>query len=165
MLTMRLQAKTGSHLPVLMKLLNITDGDVLEMGMGYFSTTFLHWACLGRNLVSYESEVEFYEQFARGFKTDNHKLYLVNDWDLADIEKPWDIALIDHSPSLRRAVDIRRLANTTKYIVVHDTDWRQGKYYHYEEVLPLFKYRYDHIVSTCHTSVVSNLVNLAGFKV
>jgi hypothetical protein len=100
---MGLKAKTGSHLPVLIEALRITDGDVLEMGMGFFSTPFLHWACLNRKLVSYESEAGYFWKFADGFHTDNHLCYLIEDWDKAEIDKTWDVVLIDHGPSERRA--------------------------------------------------------------
>ena len=56
MATTFLEPKTtkdwSSHLPVLIKLMAMTSGDVLEVGTGIYSTPFLHWACFsqGRNL-------------------------------------------------------------------------------------------------------------------
>ena len=37
--------KFCSHLPLLMAVMARTDGPVLELGMGYGSSLFLHWAC------------------------------------------------------------------------------------------------------------------------
>ena len=35
----------GTHLPVLMDIVSKTDGPILEIGTGVFSTPYLHWAC------------------------------------------------------------------------------------------------------------------------
>ena len=47
----------GSHLPVLIKMVLMTDGPILELGTGFFSTPVLHWLCAEkkRKLVSYDS--------------------------------------------------------------------------------------------------------------
>jgi len=156
---MALQMKFGSHLPVLIKLLSMTSEDVLEMGMGYFSTPVLHWLCVSklRRLVTYENDVFYYQQFMIDHPL--HKAYLVENWDDAQIEQPWDLVLIDHAPPERRIVDIKRLANWAKYIVIHDTHWKQNKHYHYNEIWDLFKYRWDYNVH-CQTTVVSNFVDI-----
>ncbi|HLG90830.1 MAG TPA: hypothetical protein VI336_01570 [Candidatus Saccharimonadales bacterium] len=158
--------KWGSHLPVLMRIISITDGDVLEMGMGLYSTPYLHWACFNkRKLVSYDNEPEYFNM-NKEYKDALHEVHFVDDWDKADIEKPWDLALIDHGPPERRGEDIMRLANLVKYIIVHDTHWKQDKHYHYKEnVFPFFKYRYDYEEVRPTTTVLSNLVDLKDFQV
>ncbi len=112
----------STHMPLLVKTLSLTSGDVLEMGVGLFSTPLLHWMCspAGRRLVSYESDPSYYEVFKQ-FEDEYHKVVFVENWDDADIEKPWDVAFIDHAPALRRREDVRRLANLAKYIVIHDS--------------------------------------------
>lgn len=164
---MKLAVAYGSHLPVLMKLLSITDGDVLEMGTGLFSTPYLHWACFEkRRLVSYENSAQYY-RYNKGYTYNNllHEIHLIDTWDEADIERPWDIALIDHSPEMRRKEDIKRLANFAKYIVVHDTQPATEHEYDYHEIYPLFKYRYDFTKHPANTSVLSNLVDLADLNI
>ena len=54
---MRINITWGSHLPILIKLVGETTGDILELGIGLYSTPFLHWSCFPnkRKLVSYES--------------------------------------------------------------------------------------------------------------
>ena len=51
----------SSHLPVLIKIMSITTGDVLEIGTGIYSTPFLHWACFGkkRNILSIENNDKY----------------------------------------------------------------------------------------------------------
>ena len=122
----------GSHLPILVKVLSLTDGPVLEMGMGMASSITMHWMCATRKreLVSYENNPEFFK-FAKNYTSDFHKVICLDDWDKAEIERPWDVALIDHGPAERRWVDIKRLSNYAKYIVIHDADSNRNSYYHY----------------------------------
>jgi hypothetical protein len=84
----------------------------------------------------------------------------VDDWDKADIERPWDVVLVDHSPSERRKVDIQRLANLAKYIVIHDSNGRYNKDYQYSQIYPLFKYRKVWNEHGRHTDVLSNFGSL-----
>jgi len=52
-----------SYLPILTKLVDMTDGTILELGTG-FSTTVLDMMCrtTKRQVVSYESDPVWYEQ-------------------------------------------------------------------------------------------------------
>ena len=107
---MRISKNWGTHLPLLIKAISMTTGDVLEIGMGLYSTPFLHWACFNkRKLVSYDNDAEYFnmnKQYEEGL----HEVHFVDDWDSMDIEKPWDVVLVDHGPSERRIVDIKKLA-------------------------------------------------------
>ena len=138
---MRIHAKHASHLPAVVMALQHTEGDVLELGAGLYSTFALHWLCLylDRRLVSYEHDLQFYRMVEHCW-ADWHELYKINDWDDAKLEQPWGVALVDHGPAERRKVDIARLAEWAQCIVVHDTQSSQRHHYHYEEVWPLFKY-------------------------
>lgn len=162
---MRFRAKYGSHLPMLLKLLSITDGPVLEMGGGWVSTPVLHWCCVPRRrtLLTLDNDPACYEML-RQYDDSYHTIALVEDWDQADIEREfWDIAFIDHAPAERRKEDIRRLANQAEYVVVHDTDDRQvRKHYHYEDIWALYRYRYDYKGALPSTTVLSNFTELKG---
>ena len=72
----------SSHYPVLIKVFEHTKGDVLELGMGLFSTPLLHWLCLdqNRNLVSLDRQQKYFDLNKR-FRSDIHKIYLVEDWN------------------------------------------------------------------------------------
>jgi hypothetical protein len=158
---MRLSLHWGSHLPVLIKLMSMTDGPVLEMGGGFFSSPYLHWACYEkkRELVTYENVPKFYD-IEKCLESDFHKIIKVETFDEALIERPWDIVLIDQWPPERRKEDIKRLANWAKYIVVHDTERNQNHHYHYDEIYPLFKYNYKFRGAKPHTSILSNFVEV-----
>lgn len=162
----------GSHLPILTKIMNMTDGPVLELGMGLFSTPYLHWACFEkkRKLVSYENKRDFFEmfEFQDGRKIHNdysfHEVKFVenNDWDKVDLSGHWSVVLIDHNPGPRRKEEVRRLANNADYIVVHDSNGRNDFYYKYSEVFPLFKYRYDYKKVYPQTTVLSNFKDMSN---
>ena len=150
----------GSHLPVLIKIIGMTKGDVLEMGMGLYSTPFLHWACFpDRKLVSYENDLNCFNM-NKQYNRDHHQALYVGNWDKADIDKFWDVIFIDHAPSSRRIIDIKRIANMANYIIIHDTQ-RNYKFCNYKEIWPLFKYRYDYTKAIPWTSVVSNFIDLS----
>lgn len=161
----------GSHLPILMKIMEMTDGSVLELGSGLFSTPFLHWACFDkkRKLITYENKKEFLKTFIFDDKREagnNYKYHEMrfvenSDWDKIDISEHWSVALIDHNPGPRRREEIKRLADNTDYIVVHDTDAKNDWYYKYSEYFPLFKYRYDTKIYP-QTTVLSNLKDLSN---
>lgn len=146
----------------------LTSGDVLEMGLGFFSTPYLHYYCMltNRNLVSYDNDKGWVKRFSvstfhnHKYQNNLHKFIYVPNWDDAQIEKPWDVVLIDHSPSERRIIDIKRLANFAKYIVIHDSNSRHERDYHYSEIYPLFKYRKIWDKEERHADVLSNFENL-----
>lgn len=158
---MRYSANWGSHLPILVKVVNRSEGPILEMGTGLFSTPILHWLCLDqkRELVSYDNTRQYYEM-NKTFESPTHRLlYVDNDaWDMADIDKHWGLVFIDHHPSLRRGVDAIRLANLADYVVMHDTN--DSKAHGYNEVYPHFKYRYDWKRTKPYTTVLSNFHSL-----
>jgi hypothetical protein len=158
----------GSHLPILMKIMSMTDGPVLELGMGLFSTPFLHWACYDakRKLTSYENKQHFYELFDFYDRREDvndysyHEINLVENWDDVVFSGQYSIALIDHNPGPRRKDEIRRLANSVDYMIVHDANGRHDKYYKFTEIYPLFKYRKD-ITVYPQTTILSNFKDLS----
>lgn len=152
----------GNHLPVLIRVVAITKGPIVELGGGYFSTPFLHWACFPtkRKLETYENKKKFYDMI-KGFSCDFHKVVFVKDWDDIDLSKPWSIALIDHSPGLRRPTDIKRLFHAD-YIIAHDTENKSDKDYRYSTILKHFKYRWKYRDSMPHTSIFSNKYEVSG---
>ena len=161
---LKLHKKYCSYLPVLVKALDMVDGAVLEMGAGPYSTPFLHWLCFdaGRPLVSYENDRTYYDAI-KHCESDLHQVIFVEDWDLAKIERSWGVVLIDHAPAIRRKDDIKRLMSYAQCIVIHDSQGRAGKHYHYEEIYPLFKYRCGYGKALPQTTVLSNFVNVTGW--
>ncbi|MCR4324229.1 MAG: hypothetical protein NUV69_00900 [Candidatus Curtissbacteria bacterium] len=158
----------SSYFPVLIKTVQNTDGPILELGSGLFSTPLLHWLCAeqGRKLVTYEDVQEYYK-FARKFRTETHEVNFVTDWDKEDFDKKkWSVVLIDHTAK-RRTTDALRLKKHAQYIVLHDTQEEAEHHYGYKKLWSKFKniyhWEYD-LVNVPRTSVVSNTSNLNIFK-
>lgn len=155
---------TTTHMNTLIKAVQATDGPVLELGSGFFSTPLLHWLCAenSRKLVSYEDDMEYFE-YLKQFKSRNHRTRFVEDWDKIDIEKHWSVVLIDHRAD-RRAIDAIRLKNFADYIVIHDSQTETESAYRYDKVWPHFRNIYHWKIAIPWTSVVSNSKNMEIFK-
>ena len=117
----------------------------------------------GRTLYSYETSNEWYKRATRK-RVPFHKVVKIDNYDEADIERRWGLAFIDHAPTARRQVEIKRLAHLADYIVIHDTNSQFDRAYRYSHIWGLFKYRYDFTKYYPHTTVVSNFYNLEKFK-
>lgn len=136
----------SSHMPLLMKALTLTSGDVLEFGTGHYSTPLLHWLCEGnRKLLSVENDMRFYDN-AMTFKSEWHDIWFVKDWDDERLDRKWGVVFIDHAPAIRRVSEVKRFAELARVVVLHDTDWRQAKHYPgMQDAYAMYKYvRHDH---------------------
>jgi len=153
--------KFCSYIPPLLKAMKHLSGDVLEMGAGIHSTFLLHWMCKdgGRQLHTYENNEKMYNLISY-CESNFHHLYLVDDWDSTDIERPWGVVLLDHSPAIRRKEDAKRLAWYAKCILLHDSQGRSDRHYRYSEIKPLFRYKWGYAGSP-HTLIVSNFFDVS----
>jgi hypothetical protein len=148
----------GTHIPVLIKVMEITSGPVLELGCGFSSTPLLYWLCQdqGRKFVSYDNNQKWVE-------TVDYPIQFVENWDKADIDNVhWSVAFLDHRPAVRRIVDAVRLKDKTDFIILHDSEPELDKFYLYRKVYPLFKYRFDYTKFLPQTTVLSNLVDVGN---
>lgn len=150
----------STHNPMLIKTILISDGPVLEVGAGLYSTPLMHWLCkvLHRKLVTYENDPGFY-QFAKKFVSIDHRVKFIESWDKMDFSTHWGVVLIDHSPEERRVVDLINFKDKADYIVVHDTEAEEE--YNWEKAWPHFKYRYTWKDCRPWTTVVSNFKDLS----
>lgn len=160
---MKFREAWSSHMAVLVKVLQHSEGPVLEIGMGLFSTPLLHWMCkdMGRKLVSYENEREYYEM-DKDFNRGDHEVKFAKNWDDIDIESThWGMVFIDHAPANRRIKEAKRVANNADYIVCHDTQSKDDRYYKYHWLWDKFKYIYHYEKGSPRTSVLSNIKDLS----
>jgi len=152
----RLYVNRGSHLPVLMKIVNMTTGPILELGCGLYSTNPLHWACHStkRRLVTYENHPDYFD-FLKTYETDFHEVHCIDNWDSIDISEPWSVAFVDHEPAPKRAMAMRKLTHAD-YVVAHDTNNKDDRKYRYSTIFKLFKYRLRYAGAYPHTTMFSN---------
>lgn len=135
-----------NHRHLLWEALEVTKGDVVEMGCGGGSTRQLHSYCKSRNrvLYSFEHDPNYMQEFIH-LESPNHKFVLVvNDWHKAkDICPNPSVVLIDHVGE-RRRVDIKRFAEDAEIQVIHDTQPPPtAADYGFENCWSLFKFKVD----------------------
>jgi hypothetical protein len=163
---MMVSGRYATHLPALIKAMEKTGGSVLELGMGIFSTPYLHYQCIleGRMLVSVENFKPWTDFFLKyNYVCENHDIIVVKDYNEAPIDKEWAVVLIDQTPDSSRIEQAKRLADRATYIIIHDSNDNMEKVYHYSEIYPLFKYRTVWDKDSNHATVLSNFVNLEDF--
>lgn len=156
----------GTHLPCLIKALEKTDGYILELGTGLFSTPYLRYMCMlyNRKLVSYENFKEWYDFLLKYYKPNkNHEINFCKKYSDAQIDELWDIVLIDQTPDSSRAEEIIRLKDRAKYIIIHDSNPSNYKVTHYDKIFPLFKYKTEWKGDNNSATVLSNFINLENF--
>lgn len=155
----------GSHMPILARIMDLTDGPVLELGMGIYSTPLLDLMCAQskRPLYSYDNDAVWFKENEK-WRSDYHFVSFIEDWDdFYTIQHDyfhWSVALIDHKPAKRRKVDIKNLANKVNFVIVHDTEPESDKFFKYSWVYKYYKYRYDYTKCRPYTTVLSNFVDL-----
>lgn len=164
----------GTHISVLATVVAHTDGPVLELGMGDWSTPLLHGLCSvnKRYLLSTETDqnwmalfqdlaTNWHEfEFVPVFEESIERYYRPEKWDTVGNEKRWSVVFIDHAPAERRLMDIARLRKNTDVFVVHDTE---GRGYGLGPILDSFKYRYVEDRYSIETTVVSDVIDVTKF--
>ena len=137
----------GSHIPVLVKMMQQINGPVLELGVGHNSTPILHWLCAekGLPLLSLEGDKVWYDEFA-SFKTFNHRVEFVENWDELDkfnvYDTKWSMVLVDNNPVRKRGQLAKRLRNHADFLLLHDAEPENDHKYHYSKIYDKFKYKY-----------------------
>jgi hypothetical protein len=102
----------ATHLSMLIKVVEATDGPVLDLGAGDSRTPILHRLVSeqGRLLVSMETDEKYLSRF-EDLRGSLHKLVLVSDWLTVDLFGQWSVVLVDHRPAKQRRESARRVAN------------------------------------------------------
>ena len=115
----------SSWLPALGYALAKSTGSVLELGVGHFSTPFLHEYCMAANrgLMSVESDQTWGDAFRIRYKRSLHSFYVGNyDAILKEFAtQDWGVVFIDNSPGGKaRSIPFDLLKGKAQYLVVHD---------------------------------------------
>jgi len=157
-------ALCGTHIPVLVKLLNHLNKPVLELGIGWSSTPLLHWVCQEKNLklISIESDGEWIKNF-RTFRSKNHSIFQTDENFTLNFDLPEDFSLvfIDHKPARKRRSSAILFKDRADFIVLHDSELADHKAYKYTPIYDLFKYKFEYKgVGEPYTMVLSNKINL-----
>lgn len=144
----------STHIPVLIKLFGITDGPIMEIGTGVYSTPILHWLChpTKRKLVSYENNADFIA-LAKEYKSSYHLIKYIDDYRNIIADCHYSIILIDHAEHYRGETAVN-LSHSADYIVLHDADRVRKNAYH---LIPAaFQYYRNYEFVQPWTGVASN---------
>ena len=121
---MQVATQWGSHLPALLACIAVTEGPVLELGVGHFSTPQLHALCgaMGRNLYSIESDAEWRKEFRAKYEgRPNFGEHIFSESLPPEFVFDFAVAFIDHSPGgANRAAAFKALIHVSDYVVMHD---------------------------------------------
>lgn len=119
--------KWASFMPTLLQVFASTQGPVLEVGVGHYSTGVLHELCeaMCRPLTSVEEEPGWAQKFGSkysGGEGSGHQFIIGNYDEIIPYlsAQEWGMVFLDHSPGPRRAKDMKTLSKCTDYFVVHD---------------------------------------------
>ncbi|KAK2144550.1 hypothetical protein LSH36_748g02063 [Paralvinella palmiformis] len=147
----------GSHVITFLASTWITEGPILEMGSGWYSTPVAHRVAVirGRSILTADTNYEWLRYFLV-FSSTNHRLYYVGDdkretddqvqvvssWDdIGGQSERWGMIFVDHAPGERRKVDIERLRNKADLLVIHDSQPKADRAYKSQKLLASFEHR------------------------
>jgi hypothetical protein len=181
----------STHQALLVAAMLKTQGPILEMGGGYYSTPIISAFANAqrREAHTIETGTAMYELLKR-FSSPSHKIWPVSGYDFAadgrfvpradttraqyieiqsrflaefGKERPqrWSVVFIDQAPGYLRVPAIEYFAEIADYIVTHDTELVDA--YGFEPCLSTFRYRWDSRLHVPHATIVSNSRPCDGF--
>lgn len=174
----------STHQPLLVAAMLSTQGPILEMGGGNYSTPLVSAFANAqrREAHTIETGPVMYE-FLKHFSSPFHKIWPVSGYDFADDgrfmprldttraeyiaiqarfladfgqehQPRWSVVFVDQAPGYLRVPAIEHFANKADFIVTHDTELTDA--YGFEPCLSKFRYRWDSCLQVPHATVVSN---------
>ncbi len=128
----------ATHIPVLLRCLQGTNGPILEMGSGIYSTPLIAAFARGDRFAMTVEANRRYARRALSMIGSNHRLLCAPYQDAPIESTEWDVVLIDHAPAARRQHDLARVAEHSRVVICHDSDgaeygWDWAKFlWHWE---------------------------------
>lgn len=161
-----LDYKYGSNSIPLTVATLLTSNDILELGMGLFSTPLLHniGADLKRQVVSVDTDLEWLSKFKIYNITSNHKIYHLTQDEMNQfgLNQNWGLVLVDHIDAATRSLNAINFSRRAQIVVVHDTEKSQENFYGYERnrIRDSFKYacKYSIFSDNTKSSYISTLI-------
>ena len=152
----------STHLPVLAACVAKTEGPILELGSGNYSTLMLHHVCkvTQRQLVTVDWDETWFESVKSCLSPqDWHTVILAKMDGIEHIPvimgTDWSVVFVDHWPSWNRRLDLPKMADIADLIVAHDSSQEDLGL---TPVFDTFKYQFTWKVKHPWTTVVSNRI-------
>jgi hypothetical protein len=155
----------------------LSTGDILELGMGMYSTPLLHnlGAHSNRHVVSVETNLEWLQKFIIYNSTRTHKLYHLSksELNLYGLNKLWGLVLVDHGDAAARSLNVLNFSKLAMIVLIHDAEQSSEHMYNYvkNKLRDAYKYscKYSPFsskekTSTTSTLILSNFINLDNLK-
>lgn len=157
----------GSHIPVLVKLMEHVNKPVLELGVGYSSTPLLHWLCKDKRITLYSAETDnvWADRFKEYSDQFSHYLFYVNnDWNWAFIDdfipRKLGLVFVDNRPAKKRVSNAVYFKDRADFIVLHDSELADHPAYKYDRAYKHFKYVYHYTKVKPYTAILSNFIDV-----
>lgn len=177
----------STHQPLLIAALLSTDGPILEMGGGFYSTPLISSFAnqLGRKATTVETSKEF-SKVLKQFETPLHEIRCmegipfdpigkfapepgVAKSDYIDLQQEelerldgyYSVIFVDHGPGFLRAPAVKFFADKAEFVIMHDTNHEERYKIGF---MNEFKYRWDFTLHAPHTTVVSNTRDCSIFQ-
>jgi len=161
----------STHQEALVRMLMRTEGPVLELGIGEYSSVIMHEICekQGRYLKTVTQDDKWHKKY-EFLSAPMHEIVLIpggrelEAWqNNAEVIKQvpnttegrWGLAMIDQAPGSARVWTMHQIRNMTDFFLVHDTDEMQ--HYKYHSIFKTFKYSKWYKRLKPHTTVLSDL--------
>ena len=134
----------GTHQPLLMLAIANTDGPILELGSGHYSTPLLHAFAKKRGLLTIDNNLDWLAQF-RSLESKWHVFNQTISWPdttarLLHEGHRFSVCFVDHAPSEARGRVIAALRPIVDVFVCHDSQPCEGDVNGYV-ILDTFRYR------------------------
>lgn len=145
-----------SHLPMLLLALQISQGDVVELGCGAGSTMLLRRWCAKnkRYFVSFDNDEDWALQM--------NSIFLL-DWESEAWQQPCGLLFIDHSPGEHRAEALRLMAAKAQVVVIHDSEEGGLGAYNLDFSMYRFRLNFNRIGIGAGTTIASNTIDVTQY--
>ena len=140
-----------------------TQGPILELGVGWYSTPILHEIAtvLERPLITVDNNEHWLSQF-RNLDNKYHHFHLLGWWgNMPNFYQHYGLVFVDQGQPIEREYSIRRLINVADVFVLHDTE--EGFAYGYDRTLPMFKFKQTDKCQKVWTTIASNKVDVSSW--
>lgn len=136
-----------------------TEGTILELGCGWYSTPILHEIAVAqkRLLVTIDNNNDWLTEY-KSLECEFHRLHLVGWWGDMPLEQRYGLAFVDQAQPCEREYTTRKIYDLVNVFVFHDTE--EGPAYGYNRVLSMFKHQFTDKCHQAWTTVASNKVNV-----
>jgi hypothetical protein len=144
-------SSVATHYPLLAGVIAKTTSNILELGVGHYSTPMLSFISKAtrRTVVSVDTDQDWIDFFEKSYNSLDHHFICTDGNNISNAflkhhaweNALWDVAFIDCAPADDRVNCIEILRERSKYIIVHDAE-PEAVVYKWGDVFKSFPNRY-----------------------